>query len=40
MKLMDGFVIDKIGFLEFYCFILDIEGVFCLYYNWIILYKI
>lgn len=29
MKLIDGFVIDKIGFLEFYCFILDIEGVFC-----------
>lgn len=28
MKLMDGFV-DKIEFLEFYCFILDIEGVFC-----------
>lgn len=27
MKLMDGFVIDKIEFLEFYCFILDRRSV-------------
>lgn len=39
MKLMDGPVIDKTESPELYCPILDTEGVPCLYYNWIILYK-